>query len=311
MRDCITLVSHVLNEPVRAVFERLRREAPPTMDVLFLLSSNGPAPSTPGMAGQELVHVTLEDLLRPGYPEKCQVADWEMAGNLDLVFLELARRRPEYDRYWFVEYDVHWEGRWSVFFEHFRQSEADVLATTITSLADVPYKRTILSYPKLMTPAELNWTPGNLLKGFLPICRLSRRALQALHEAYQAGLGGHYEITVPSIAAQKGMCVEDIGGHGSYVRPENRNRFYFAQAKTYSHSPGSFVFRPAQKVLPYRNTLWHPVKPEDVPVWHPLRLTGNPLKTLLERAKPLVWLCVIRMWFAVVWRPLWDQDAGR
>ncbi|MFT8246597.1 hypothetical protein [Roseomonas sp. BN140053] len=293
------------------MFERLRREAPPMMDVAFLLSNDEPPPCEAGMSSQELVHVTLSDLFRLGYPEKCRAADWEMAGNLDLVFLEFARRRPYYDRYWFVEYDVHWEGNWSVFFERFRRTGADLLATTILPIDEVPHKRAVLSYPRLVMPAALNWTSANLLKGFLPICRLSRRALQALHDAYQAGLGGHYEITVPSIAAQTGMRVEDIGGNGPYVRPENRNRFYFAQAGTYSHSPGTFVFRPAQKVLPYQNTLWHPVKPAGVSLWHPLLLTGSPLKTLIERAKPLVSHCITRLWFATVWRPLRDQDTGQ
>lgn len=303
MRDCIAFICHVWNPSVQAVFERLQREAPPDLDVRFVLSSEAEPASLVGLAPEHLIQVSREDLFRLGYPEKCRTDQWEMAGNLDLVFLEVFRRQPEYDRYWFIEYDVHWEGRWDVLFERFRGSDADMLATTVLRIEQVPHKLAELSYPRLLMPPGMVWSRSQLLKAFLPICRISKAALDALQQAYRDGLGGHYEITVPSIAAHAGLVVEDIGGNGPFVRPQNRNRFYFARGSTSSHSPGSFVFRPAPKVLPYRNTLWHPVKPDAVPLWHPLRMGGSPLKTLVERLKPFIWRCVIRLWFATRWRP--------
>ncbi len=33
-----------------------------------------------------------------------------MVGNLDLVFLKFQNRHPGHGQYWFLEYDVHWEG---------------------------------------------------------------------------------------------------------------------------------------------------------------------------------------------------------
>ena len=304
MRECLAVVSHVLNPPVRAVFDRLRREAPPDLDLRFLLSNDEPCPEASGLPEPGLVHVTRDDIFGPSYPRKCQEAGWEMAGNLDLVFLEFARRHPGYDRIWFMEYDVHWEGNWRVFFDRFHGSAADVLATTVQRIADVPHKLDVLSYPALAMPASLGWDETTLVKAFLPICRLSRAAIAALDRAYAGGLGGHYELTVPSAALQAGLTVEDIGGDGRFVRPENRNRFYFARGSTYSHSPGSFVFRPGQTVLPRRNTLWHPVKPPGVPLWHPMRTEGGLLKTLAERAKPFAWRVATRLWFATRWRPL-------
>ena len=303
MRDCVAFVSHIANAPVRRVFERLEREAPAELDVFFLLSSDA-APEKEGPpVGEHLVQVTRDDVLRLGYPRKCQAANWEMAGNLDLVFLEFARRHPRYERIWFVEYDVHWEGKWSVLFERFRDSDADILATTILPIGRRPDRLHRHIYPPLVLPAGPAWDPALILNGFLPICRVSRAALDALRQAYLDGLCGHYEIMLPSAAAQAGLVIEDIGGNGCFVRPENRNRFYFARAGTFSHSPGCFVFRPEQKVLPRPNTLWHPVKPERVPLWHPLRVAGNPLKTAVEWLKPLLWRGVIRLWFATRWRP--------
>ena len=308
MRECIAFISHVATPPVLRVFERLRRETPVDLDVRFILSSDEMVPDQ--APGNRLDQITRADLFNLGYPGKSRAADWEMAGNLDLVFLAFAGRHPEYERIWFIEYDVHWEGRWDVLFERFRSSTADVLATIILRIADAPHKLRALSYPPLILPVEPEWNEAQLLKAFLPICRLSRAALDALHKIYQAGFGGHYEVMVPSAAAIAGLGIEDIGGNGPFVRPENRNRFYFAQPATSSHSPGSFVFRPAPKVLRRPNTLWHPVKPQNVPLWHPLRITGSPLKSLLEWVKPFLWQAVTCLWFSTRWRPL-DAKASR
>lgn len=306
-RPVVAVVSHVLNAEVRGVFERLVREAPVDFDVRIILSAEDPKAGIAGLPETQVDRITRSDLFDLEYPEKCQDVGWQMAGNLDLVFLEFHRRHPGHGHYWFIEYDVHWEGEWQVFFEHFRTSAADVLGATMLRIDDVPASQSNPWYPRQVVPPGMAWERQHVIKGFLPACRLSRRALEALGAAYRAGLGGHYEINVPTVAAQQGMVIEDFGGNGRYVRTENRNRFYFAQGNTYTHSPGSFVFRPVQKVLPRRNTLWHPVKPGGVPAWHPLRMQGGPLKSAVEWAKPLLWQGVIRWWFAARWRPLKDQ----
>lgn len=303
--ECVVFISHAVGGPLLRAFERLVAEAPADHDVVFLFNGDAPPPpDAERRLGGRLVHVTREDLLRPGYPEKCRRESWQILGNVDLLFLELRRRCPGYDRYWFVEYDVHWEGHWAVLFEHFRPSRADVLATILNPVGEVPRKLDILTSPPLVIPGALGWRREDLIKGFLPICRLSQAALDALDAAYKLGLGGHFEFCLPTAAARAGLVLEDIGGQGPYVRPENRDRFYFARGATYSHSPGTFVFRPAPRVLPRPNTLWHPVKPGGVALMHPMRVRGNPLKNALEAFKPFVWRAMIRLWFATRWRPL-------
>lgn len=303
MRHCIAFISHVLNPAIRDAFERLAREAPADHDVKFVLSTNDIGTDAIGMPETLLTRISRQNLLCLGYPEKCQSDGWVIDGNLDLVFLEFRRRNPGYDRFWFVEYDVHWEGRWEVLFEHFRGSDADVLGTTMQAIDEVPHKLTTLTYPQLVIPPELGWRREDIIKGFLPICRLSRAALDVLDAAYRHGLGGHYEINVPTTSAQAGLAVEDIGGRGRFVNPENQDRFYLANGASYTHSPGTFVFRPQPKVLPRQNTLWHPVKPDGVPAWHPLRIRGNLAKNIVEWLKPQIWQLVIRLWFATRWRP--------
>lgn len=301
---CIVLVTHVVNPPVKAVFERLQREAPPDHSVQLILNSDDANPPLFGIGGDCVTRITTDDLFQLAYPRKCQAEDWQMAGNLDLAFLVFRRAMPQFERYWFVEYDVHWEGNWRTFFEYFQNSDAELMAATIQRMDEVPHKENSPPYPKLVIPADLQWTRPNLLKAFLPICRISFRVLDLLDAAYRQGLGAHYEVSLPSVAAQNGLPIEDYGGNGAYVRPQNVNRFYFARGATYSHSPGNFVFRPAQRVLRRANTLWHPVKPAGVAAWHPMRIGGSPAKQVLEFLKPGLWRAAVWIWFAVRWRPL-------
>lgn len=301
---CIVLVTHVVNPPVKGVFERLQREAPPGHRVHLLINSDDENIPLIGIYEGDVTTVSTKDLFGLGYPEKCRQEGWQMAGNLDLAFLLLRRALPEFSHYWFVEYDVHWEGNWRTFFEYFQDSDAAVLAATVQRMDEVPHKENRPPYPKLVIPPELQWVRANVIKAFLPICRVSRATLDLLDAAYRAGLGGHYEVSIASVAAQNGLPIEDYGGNGSFVRPENINRFYFAWGATYSHSPGNFVFRPAQKVLRRENTLWHPVKPAGVTPWHPMRIGGSPAKKLLEYLKPKIWRIAVWIWFATKWRPL-------
>ena len=303
-RTSIAMVTHVWSPDMQALLERLRRQAPADHDVRLLLSTAVPR-ADPELPSGHFESVTVGDLFQLPYPEKCHAGEWDIAGNLDLVFLEFRRRNPGYDAYWFVEYDVHYQGDWTDFFEHFRASRAGLIGTILERIAKTPHKLKTLNYPVLVVPAHLNWSEANMVKGFFPICRLSATLLDALDREYRAGLGGHYEVTMPTVAALGGMIVEDIGGNGPFVRDDNRDRFYFANKSSYSHSPGNFVFRPnIRRPLPYRNTLWHPVKPSGVPAWHPLRLRGHVFKNILEAIKPVVVRAWIRWWFAVRWRPL-------
>ncbi len=304
---CVALVCHTLQPDIIMILERIRREAPNGHEV-FLLFNSDAAPDLEGLdpaVSGLVVAVATSDLLGGGYPEKCKAEAWDIAGNLDLAFLEFWRRRPGFDRYWFIEYDVHYEGDWRTFLDYFARSDADVLGAILFHTRDKPHKLAILTYPPLVVPASLRWEAGNVVKGFFPLCRLSATALRLMDSEYRAGLGGHYEVLMPSLAVMHGLKVEDIGGRGAFVRPANRDRFYFATPGTFTHSPGTFVFRPAiTRVLPHKNTLWHPVKPSGTPAWFPLKARGNPVKNMLEWLKPHVWQGAVRLWFATRWNPL-------
>ena len=304
---CVALVCHTLQPDIIMILQRIQREAPDGHAVYLLFNSDSAPDLEPldRAVRDRVVALASSDLLEGGYPEKCHGEGWDIAGNLDLAFLEFWRRRPGFDRYWFIEYDVHYEGDWGILFDYFRGSDADVLGTILFHTRDRPHKLAVLTYPPLVVPAQVRWDVDKIVKGFFPLCRLSAAALRLMDREYRRGLGGHYEVLMPSLAVMHRLAVEDIGGRGAFVKPGNRDRFYFATPGSFTHSPGTFVFRPAiTRVLPRKNTLWHPVKPSDTPAWFPLKTQGNPVKNVLEWLKPHVWQAAIKLWFATRWNPL-------
>jgi len=245
-----------------------------------------------------------ESFLALPYPTKCAREGWRLIpGNADLITLLFAVRRPDYDHYWGIEYDVHYEGDWSDFFAHFAASPADLLTTTIHWQRETPAKT--LPSPPFRSPSLAEYRQPDRLWAFLAIYRISRRGVAAIDAAYRAGGGGHHELTWPTIIAHAGLVLEDIGGNGAWVRPENVNRFYFNRKSSYSMSPGTFVFRPVlRRVLKRPNTLWHPLKPKGQTPWHLPAIAGNPARLLIEAVKPVVHRLAIRAWFALRWNPL-------
>lgn len=178
-------------------------------------------------------------------------------GNLDHVFLHVREAFPRYERYWWVEYDVAFTGDWTSLFGHFEESDADLLGTTLTPYESIPdwHWWGDFSPPERVEREE--W-----IRGFLPCFRISDRGLEALEAAYRSGWEGHAEAVIPTALAARSLTLEDIGGSGSWVRPENRNRFYTNKPERHrTLGPGSFVYRPSRPVPGlWRDRLWHPVK---------------------------------------------------
>lgn len=306
MNRAILLQTHLLNPAIEAQHARLEREAPGWKVFLALNCGAGPerVPAGTRLAASKLFLCSERSLRALPYPAKCGGEDWRIVpGNADLIALLFLALNPDCERVWTVEYDVHYEGRWGDLFEHFEASPADLLTTTIHAAPETPGKR--LS-PPLKAPDGAAWPEARHLRAFLPIARLTRRGFQAIDAAYRAGAGGHCELAWPTILAEAGLLLEDIGGSGPFVRPENRDRFYFNTKKSYSLRPGTFVFRPGfERIVPRPNTLWHPVKPEGARPWDKAsRERPRGLAGIGARLKPAVNHLLVRRWLATRWNPL-------
>jgi hypothetical protein len=216
-------------------------------------------------------------------------------GNTDTIFLLFHRQHPQYEHVWGIEYDVHYEGSWSYFFDHFGGSTADLLGTTLGGT----FKNVS---PKVTDPSGTPLADNDVVRGFFPVFRLSRRALATLDDAYQSGWSGHAELVWATVLTKEGLEIEDFGGDGIYVKPQNINRFYCNHPSRWSLSPGTFVFRPNVKVLSRPNTLWHPVKPDYVRPWD---ANGQPryLRRLRNSGIQAAYTLMNWVWFATSWHP--------
>lgn len=192
-----------------------------------------------------------------GYPVKGQPFRL-MPGNTDMPILAFMRDNPEYETIWLFENDVVFTGPLSSLTEAFAASEADLITTNI-----VPPPATWWYLSMNVVPE--NW-PADLprLRAFLPAFRASRRLLLAVDRFYKDGGNGHYEYSWTYVARACGFGLEDFGGRGEYVRPENRDRFYTSSPQMSRLYPGSFRFRPAMRRAGRQPMkLWHPVKEDN------------------------------------------------
>ena len=171
-------------------------------------------------------------------------------GSNHFPLLKFFKENQCYDYYWLVEDDVRFSGDWKDFFDSFASSTSDFLSSVIETKAENPnwYWWTSLKTGNEVIAEE------KLLKAFNPIYRLSRQALACIDAYLRIGWMGHHEVLLPTLLYNKGFLVEDFGGEGTFVRPENNAKFY---------DDTSMRIAP---VLPddRKNYLFHPVKEEKV-----------------------------------------------
>lgn len=227
----------------------------------------------------------INDLAALGYP-RCDDIFHPGGGKRnyklgygDLPVLLHYRKHKQYRYYWLIEYDVRFSGNWRAFFSAFEENRADLLGTSLL-------RRELC--PQWDHWGTLRWPEGESvpqrpIRGFFPVFRLSNRALATLDKEYSRGFfDGHMEALMPTVLHECGLRIEDIGGQGEFVRPENANRFYWNDPTTDRLSPGTFVYRPVMRVAGSDpDHLWHPVKPQPI---YPIRRLGR----AYERGKGII-----------------------
>lgn len=201
------------------------------------------------------------------YPVKLSDAPWpSTTGHNDLPVLKFFLNNSQYDYYWIIEYDVRYTGNWTILFDDLMSSSADLLATSIIDAAQSP---DWYWWRSLKRPNDLETSP-QMVRAFLPFCRISNALLRELDQQYRAGWSGHYELVWPTIARQFGYSFEDIGGNGAYTPKHRMGKHYMSNTANPNLFPGTFLFRPsfvASDIEQWGNAvvggaamLWHPAK---------------------------------------------------
>ncbi len=274
-KTAILLLTHLNDKSIFEQFAKMAKECSGKYDV-FLLCDNSRKTFDRYGKNEKFFLFDVSALGGLGYPGKSTDENLRCShqtdpdhkrfhfdpGNVELPVLLFFKDHPGYDHYWTLEYDVRFTGPWDVFFSSFAASDADLLGTTLTRYEKIP---TWHHWPSLDLAGKDIGT-DRYLRGFFPVYRLSRRALQQIDRDYHDGVKGHFECLIPTLLSHAGMTIEDIGGDGEFVRPLNRNRFYRNTPSRGSLMPGTFVFRPVMDSPGSEpNMLWHPVKRR--PLW--------------------------------------------
>ncbi len=252
-------VAHRLDADVLAGWTALHRScAGHGFHPVFLYdNSRGDFAEAPELAGADRYLFTLADL-STRFPFRVYDPQRPLdQGNASFPILAFFRARPDHAAYWRIEYDVVYDGAWRDFFAAFAEDPADLLTTTLSRPAVRPDWGW---WPTLRRPWH-DWRRLQTVRAFMPVARLSRRALQVLDRAYRTGWAGHDEVLVPSVLASRGLTIADLGGEGEFTPAGAEGRFYTNAPACRGLAPGTFVcppHRPTPDSRPGR--LYHPVK---------------------------------------------------
>ena len=248
MKQAVLYLTNKSNEWTLSAFHALEQSLQGMADVYFAYHQQGDVLPVSLQNIENLFVFTSDVLNELGYTpiEKGKL----VPGSNHFPLLKFFKENQCYDYYWLVEDDVRFSGDWKDFFDSFASSTSDFLSSVIETKAENP---TWYWWTSLKTGNEVI-AEEKLLKSFNPIYRLSSQALVCIDAHLRLGWMGHYEVLLPTLLYNKGFLLEDFGGEGTFVRPENNAKFY---------DDTSMRIAP---VLPddRKNYLFHPVKEEKV-----------------------------------------------
>lgn len=206
--------------------------------------------------------------------------------NVHLAWIAFFETHPDFKEYWFIEYDVKFSGPWNDLFAAFRDIPHDLLCMHLYPWDSQPEW---IWWPEIQAPGGASLPRGSLLRGFMPIVRLSRAGISRLRDAVAEGWSGFLEGLIPTLFRCSGLSIADMGGDGPLVPDGFRNRFYtsVSDSKGSLRALGTMRFRPSipfPGILPHR--LYHPVKPESTA----LDATSDETLRICALEQSLVWL---------------------
>lgn len=248
MKQAVLYLTNKSNEWTLSAFHALEQSLQGVADVYYAYHQQGDVLPV-SLQNIENQFVFTSDILSElGYTP---IEEGKLVpGSNHFPLLKFFKENQGYDYYWLVEDDVRFSGEWKEFFGSFASCTSDFLSSVIETKAENPnwYWWTSLKTGNAVIAEE------KLLKSFNPIYRLSRQALTCIDAHLRIGWMGHHEVLLPTLLYNKGFLLEDFGGEGSFVRLENKSKFY---------DDTSMRIAP---VLPddRKNYLFHPVKEEKV-----------------------------------------------
>jgi hypothetical protein len=258
-KQVILLSTHILNEYILEQYRKLSRVADKYID-LFLLIEMDANEGSNLLEGIQYYPFNEEMLNQLNYEP---VAETIIPGSNHFAVLLFYRSYPHYKYYWNIEYDVIFNGNWSLLFDHFTAIEFDFISSHLKEQPLCPnwYWWQSLHLKTLSIPLHLQ------IKSFNPIYRLSNNAIKELDRLLSEGNSGHHEVLIPTVLNYLGYQINDFGGLGKFTFPNHDNLFYLSVPEIFEqyYIGSSMRYRPCFsyeriKEKGYDNLLYHPVK---------------------------------------------------
>lgn len=221
--ELVVFSTHCMNESVAEELVRLRKCGRPVV-----VSSNVP------------IHAPNVMLFQPGL-SALPYTTRSLWHNVEFQMILIRLHLPQFNRYWYVEYDVRYTGDWG----------------RLMDLAAVRPDSFLGTYTGPRSAENVRWNWWNfaprgcasLWRAFLPLWRISGEAIDLLDTRYRDGRTGYCEVAMPSLLKEAGMEIGELADCGIQ---------YGRDTYTYLRKPRSITVDPART-----DTLFHPVRTND------------------------------------------------
>lgn len=250
--------THKLDDVVLNRFRVLRDAVKDTGDVFLLFHKMNDEIAIP--EDVNCYSFTIDSLNTLNY---IPIAETLIPGSNHFPLFLFYKDYPQYECYWYIEYDVLFTGNWNTFFNAFSSIKVDFLSSHIQRIDENPrwFWWQTLKLETLEVPLN------KYIRSFNPVYRISNDALSFLDDILSHKNKGHHEVLIPTLLNYCGYTITDISGNGSFVLPEFKNQFYLGQDfyRSDELETGTMRFRPVFKLkeieqLNLSNKLFHPVK---------------------------------------------------
>jgi len=166
-------------------------------------------------------------------------------GNIMTAYMYFFLRHPDYDYYWFKEWDVEYTGSWRYLIEKYDKIDDDFISRT--AFAGTEYKKKWFHYGQWKTNTIEKFKDSEVIVTFNPLTRFSHRALDYLDSLYRGGNSGFYELFLATVLRRGGY---KLGGFKEYGDLDLDGFVYLPRGKCLDTS----------KIEIKSNKLYHPIK---------------------------------------------------
>lgn len=240
---------HEMNRGIKQRFNKIKNAVTPKDEAMILFHQK--EEHLPEII-QSSPHTSFSynDISKLGYP---MLKETLVPGSTHYPLLNFYRENPEYEYYWFIEYDVVYTGNWRNFFDYWDACNADFLTCHIKKQPSKPqWAWWDLEHPEETIELEKR------VSSFNTIYRLSNEAIAFIDQKHREYWRGHEEVLIATLLHNNGFSLRDFGGSGKFVLPDDLNKFYIDGA---ANKDKSMRWRPSfERPGRGKNKLYHPVK---------------------------------------------------